>query len=214
MRAGHLIYKVNNLKNAVEEWENKGFVVEYGKPKNPINALIYFSEGPYIELLESTGMPKFVKGVFKIAGKKEFVQRLDEWDLGSEGWLGFCIENDSEDLEYEISILKNYKRKGVYLKNGGRVDVHGRDLRCKVFFPNDLGLPFLMSYFNIDPKPKDFIHPNGISKVSEVVFSTNKESAYILNQLLNDSSVTVEISGEKGVVKEVLFCNSEINRKI
>ena len=48
MRAGHIIYKVNDLEYSVQEWKRKGFEVEYGTPENPYNALIYFSEGPYI----------------------------------------------------------------------------------------------------------------------------------------------------------------------
>ena len=34
--------------------DRKGFAVQYGRKKNPINALIYFSNGPYIELLDGT----------------------------------------------------------------------------------------------------------------------------------------------------------------
>ncbi|HHF4065281.1 TPA: VOC family protein [Haemophilus influenzae] len=71
MRSGHIIYKINNLQLAVKEWRNKGFEVEYGRNKNPINALIYFSEGPYIELLQNTGMPKIVKLLSKLFGKNK-----------------------------------------------------------------------------------------------------------------------------------------------
>jgi len=35
MRSGHIVYKVNNLQLAVEEWESKGFEVEYGRKENP-----------------------------------------------------------------------------------------------------------------------------------------------------------------------------------
>lgn len=28
-------------------------------------------------------------------------------------------------------------------------------------------LPFRMTYFNIDPKPVNFIHPNGIKRIKE-----------------------------------------------
>lgn len=52
MKLSHVILKVEQLDKAVQEYREKGFVVEYGKEKNPINALIYFSKGPYIELLD------------------------------------------------------------------------------------------------------------------------------------------------------------------
>ena len=52
-----MIYKVNDLSQAVADFEARGFAVEYGTAKRPYNALIYFSHGPYLELLARTGMP-------------------------------------------------------------------------------------------------------------------------------------------------------------
>ena len=69
MRSGHLIYKVKDLQEAVTEWEEKGFVVEYGRRKKTNNALIYFSQGPYIELPENTGIPVIAKIIAKLFGR-------------------------------------------------------------------------------------------------------------------------------------------------
>ncbi|MCT4686392.1 VOC family protein [Vallitalea sp.] len=77
MKLGHIIYKVNNLDEAVKEYTNKGFTVEYGKNKNSYNALIYFAEGPHLELLHNTVMPSFVKKIFSFIDKKAFVDRLN-----------------------------------------------------------------------------------------------------------------------------------------
>ncbi|MEY8352024.1 VOC family protein [Lachnospiraceae bacterium 54-53] len=63
MKASHVIYKVDDLYQAVEEFKGKGFEVEYGTKKKPYNAIIYFSDGPYLELLASSGMPRFMKGI-------------------------------------------------------------------------------------------------------------------------------------------------------
>ena len=52
MKLSHILYKTNNLPEAVKQFEEDGFKVEYGSKHNPKNALIYFSEGPYIEILE------------------------------------------------------------------------------------------------------------------------------------------------------------------
>ena len=51
MKLSHIILKVNDLDQAVQTYRDKGFAVEYGKTKKPYNALIYFSKGPYLELL-------------------------------------------------------------------------------------------------------------------------------------------------------------------
>lgn len=99
MKLGHVIYKVDDLHQAVQEYEAKGFSVEYGKIKNPYNALVYFSQGPYLELLASTGMPRFAKKVLRLLGKRGFVDRLDAWDRADEGYIGLCLENDRSEVD-------------------------------------------------------------------------------------------------------------------
>lgn len=205
MRVGHLIYKVKDLEQGVKAWRKKGFTVEYGTKKNPYNAIIYFSEGPYIELLASTGMPAFFKKLLRLLGFQGVVNRFDRWDYGEEGWCGFCIEKDPGDLDREIEQLGAYNRKGFYMKNARRMDVVGNKLRFKCFFPADISFPFLMSYFTIDPKPKEFVHPNGLKRVSNIKFATTKEVGNIMKELLNDPCVDIEITGEPGVVKKVEF---------
>lgn len=143
MRAGHVIYKVRDLKQGVEEWRKKGFVVEYGSKKDPYNAIIYFSEGPYIELLASTGMPPIFKKLLRLLGLKGVVNRFDHWDSGENYWCGFCIEKDAGTLDEEIKQLGMYKRKGFYLKNAKRTDTKDRKLEYKCFFPAEISLPFL-----------------------------------------------------------------------
>ncbi|ROR23451.1 glyoxalase-like protein [Mobilisporobacter senegalensis] len=176
MKVSHIIYKVMNLDEAVEEFREKGFEVEYGSKKNPYNAIIYFSEGPYLELLASSGMPQIMKRVLRTFGKGRFVDRLNYWDNHEEGPCGVALENYKKDLEEEISILKKYKQS--YFQMGSRRnDTKGRKLRFTCLFPDELQIPFFMTYFNIDPKPKNFIHPNGVKRIKSISFGT-KESSY------------------------------------
>ena len=53
MKLSHLLYKVDNLNDSVRFFRDKGFNVEYGSKNKPKNALIYFSKGPYIELIQN-----------------------------------------------------------------------------------------------------------------------------------------------------------------
>lgn len=99
IRSGHLIYKVKDLQESVKEWEAKGFVVEYGRREKPNNALIYFSQGPYIELLENTGIPVIAKIIAKLFGRPKNLERFFYWDECEEGWQGLCIEKDSSSKE-------------------------------------------------------------------------------------------------------------------
>ena len=204
MRLGHVIYVVKDLDTAVKEWRDKGFTVEYGRTKNPMNALIYFSEGPYIELLKDGGMSAASRKIMRFLGKGEFMNRFDYWANAPEGWTSLCIEKDPGGLEDEISYLDSVGIKGSYMKNLKRVDTKGRDLRYKCYFTHDYNMPFLMSYFNIDPKPENFVHKNGIKGISKVVYRTGKKNAETLKHLVRDEILEV-IEGDDTKIEAVEY---------
>ena len=89
----HVLYKVNNLNKSVNEFIKKGFHVEFGSKKNPHNALIYFSEGPYIELIEKAPVSKFSKSLLKLIGKQKLVDRFINWDNSKPDYFEICLES-------------------------------------------------------------------------------------------------------------------------
>jgi hypothetical protein len=192
VKTSHIIYKVDDLHQAVKEFKKKGFEVEYGTKKNPYNAIIYFSEGPYLELLASTGMPKFIKRIMRLLGKSRLVDRLNNWDNHKGGPCGVALENYKVDLKEEKGILEKYKQ-GYYEMLSRRNDSKGRKLRFTCLFPDEMQLPFLMTYFNIDPKPVNFIHPNVIRRIKNVSFGTREELIPIIKELSDDPVLTLFI---------------------
>lgn len=205
MRSGHLIYKVKDLQEAVKEWEAKGFVVEYGRREKTNNALIYFSQGPYIELLENTGIPVIAKIIAKLFGRPKNLERFFYWDECEEGWQGLCIEKDSGDLDEEVKFLAKRCIKGLLLNNLKRIDTKNRELRYRCFFPHGTSFPFLMIYFSIDPKPQNFTHPNGVKGIKKIVFKIAPAQAKILKVLVQDQTLEIlEDENENGIV-EVIF---------
>ncbi|MCR5598612.1 MAG: VOC family protein [Lachnospiraceae bacterium] len=204
MRLGHVIYVVKDLDAAVNEWRSKGFTVEYGKIKKPINALIYFSDGPYIELLKDGGMSSAARKLMRLVGKGEFMDRFDYWADAPEGWTSLCIEKDPGGLEEEIAYLDSVGIKGTYMQNLKRIDTHNRELKYKCYFTHDYNMPFLMSYFNIDPKPREYTHPNGIRGISKVVYKTEKKNADALRHLVQDDILQV-IDGDSTCIESVEY---------
>lgn len=190
MRVSHVVYKVKDLAKAVKAFKKEGFVVEYGSKKNPHNALIYFSEGPYIELLDHAPLPYHSKLLLKLIGKRKVVDRLERWGNAPEGLIDLCLENDQTNFGKEESILKKYNQ-GYFITKSQRLDPKDRLLKWKLLFPNELALPFLMTYFNIDPKPKKFIHPNGIKRIKNITFGTSDTLMPIIKELCNDESLKV-----------------------
>ena len=193
MKLGHILYKVNDLDEAVKEYRKKGFIVEYGKSKNPYNALIYFAEGPYFELLHRTGMPTFAKKIFRLMGKGRFVDRLDTWDNANEGLIGVAIENDRFDIDVEQKILD--QSGFTYFKMGaGRTDTKNRKLKFLGIYPDDIEIPFMGCKFNINVRPpKDYVHPNGVRRIKSIEFGTKEPFVQVIKDLCDDEGLRLYI---------------------
>ena len=181
----HVLYKVSNLNKSVNEFIKKGFHVEFGSKKNPHNALIYFSEGPYIELIEKAPVSKFSKSLLKLIGKQKLVDRFNNWEKSKPSYFEICLETYSNNFKNEIKILNKYDQK-YFITSSKRLDPKNRLLKWKLLFPMEINLPFFMTYFNIDPKPKNFVHPNGISKIKKVVYGLDKKFKNLLEDLCED----------------------------
>ncbi|PKK38802.1 hypothetical protein ABB02_01890 [Clostridiaceae bacterium JG1575] len=196
MNVSHVLVKVSHLSKAVETFRSLGFVVEYGREKDPYNALIYFSKGPYLELLANTGMPSLAKKGFRILGKGRLVDRLDGMDHHAPGPCDLALENYRKDLKQERDLLK---RQGIalYEMNAKRTDPKGRTLGFRVGFPEALELPFFMTYFDLDPKPKNFVHPNGVERIQTVEFGIPESLRPLLEALCTDP--TLRLTSGKGV---------------
>ena len=93
MKLGHILYKVNDLDLAVKDFSAKGFNVEYGSKENPHNALIYFSSGPYIELIQKPPVSRLSKFLLKIIGKKSLLDRFNYWEKSKEGYFEDLFRN-------------------------------------------------------------------------------------------------------------------------
>lgn len=87
MKVSHILYKVNNLEESVLKFQDEGFNVEYGSKIHPHNALIYFSEGPYIELLEKAPVSSFIKVLLRVIGKGNIADRFLQWEEEKEGFF-------------------------------------------------------------------------------------------------------------------------------
>lgn len=192
MKLSHLVYKVPNLKKAFTHFQNEGFKVEYGSKTHPHNALIYFSEGPYIELLEGVSIPFQKRAALKLMGKRKIIERLDRWGEAKEGPIDLCLENYGEDFEEEETVLKKYKQS-YFITESKRVDPDNRLLKWKLLFPDDLKMPFLMTYFNINPKPQNFIHPNGVKRIKQISFGTTEACIPLIKALCDDTRLNLGI---------------------
>jgi hypothetical protein len=201
MKLSHVLYKVSNLEDSVIEFQNRGFKVEFGSKNKPHNALIYFSEGPYIELLNKAPVPFYTHLILRLLGKGKVAERFKHWKSVKEGFFGLCLENHKTNFDKEQNILiKN--GQNYFITNSNRTDPANRILKWKLLFPYELKLPFLMTRFNIDPKPKNFIHPNGVKKIKCISFGTDQNLIPIIKELCDDRTLKLFVGKD---VKSVTY---------
>ena len=165
MDLGHVVYMVEDLPRAVAEFTERGLAVEYGAAKRPRNALAYFSDGPYLELLRDTGVPRLLGGLASRmrSPHMQALARLSSWNRLT-GLSALCLEGTVDEFETAIEVLGG----GLNAGSHSRTDPHGRTLSYRVFFPADPDLPFVMTHFSQDPRPKDFTHPGGAQRISRI----------------------------------------------
>ena len=198
MKVSHVLFKTNDLKKTIKEFENSGFKVEYGSKKKPHNALIYFSEGPYIEILEKAPITSLIKLILRFIGKGCLVERFNSWEQAQEGFFEICLENKASNFRVEKQLLKQFGEK-YFVTQSKRTDPLNRVLKWKLLFPSQIKIPFLMTPFNINPKPKNFVHPNKINRIKQISYCTEANIIPIINELCNDDRL--QLSAGKGECK-------------
>jgi hypothetical protein len=198
MKVSHVLFKTNDLKKTFKSFEKSGFKVEYGSKKKPHNALIYFSEGPYIEILEKAPVSSFIKLILRFIGKSYLAERFTSWENAEEGFFEICLENNISNFRAEKKLLEQLGEK-YFVTQSKRIDPMNRILKWKLLFPRQIKIPFLMTPFNMNPKPKNFIHPNKIRRIQQVSYVTEPNIIGIINELCNDDRL--QLSTGKGGCK-------------
>jgi hypothetical protein len=169
----------------VRDFKNLGFNVVYGTiPSKAFNAFIWFETGPFIELFQIR-RNRFVVNVLKIIGKKGVANRVAHFQNSDFGWSDYSIENSRYDLKKENTILKQMGYQYSTMP-GLRADTNGNKLKWKLSMPYDLDIPFLMSLYNVDPRPKAVKHPNGAKEVKQLTWGVSIQNISNIERLVHD----------------------------
>lgn len=202
MKVNHILYKVNDLKKSVEYFRSKGFTVEYGSEKNPNDALIYFPEGPYIELIHDMNMPWYLRLMLRLCGKGKFVNGMLSQERAEEGFIRFCFECKEDEVDSVSELYKKYGRKIMRIKVK-RKDTKGRELCCNTVFPYEAEVPFVKSVFAEENELHHVKHKNGAKRVVSFDYRVQPKDKEILFALNSDPMIRMEadshIESENGI---------------
>lgn len=187
-RLDHILIRVTDLDEAVADFKAMGFVVDYGtKPEKAYNAMIFFEDATFIELVDTSKMPLFVRLLVKtgiLTYVNPFYNRIGTYSISSEVFLDFAC-NSEMILKDFYRLKKNFDVSKILSLS--RVNTLGEKLSWQLFAPKALTLPFIMSdYFPYKYADKaltqHFNHTKGIAKI-EIEFTENIE---IQQKILTD----------------------------
>ena len=185
MHLSHLLYKTHNLEETVAQFRQDGFKVDYGSYKNPHNALIYFSEGPYIELLEKAPVSQLTLRALKGIGQSQVAQRLSSWKDAPPGFFEICLETKAPHLKAAKAQIQQLGQP-YFCTKSQRKDPQQRRLQWQLLFPHNTALPFIMTPFNTNPKPLNFVHPNGTRQIKQCTYKNTPANLQIVKTLCQD----------------------------
>ncbi|PWK20063.1 glyoxalase-like protein [Arcicella aurantiaca] len=197
-RIDHVLIRTTNLKKAISDFQEMGFTVCLGaKAHKAYNAMIYFEDESFIELVDVSRFPYIMQLLAKthfmdfISG---FFNRICSYSVSSENILDFACYSDNiiathKKLknEFKVSRIFSLKRHNEQLQT-----IHWR-----LFSPQNLNLPFIMSGYH----PYKYVsktvllHTNqtkGIKRI-DVGFSENENQIEVnLLKMFSPNQVLVE----------------------
>lgn len=169
LRCSHVLCKVDDLHAAVRDYRELGFTVEWGSdPQRAHNALICFTEGPFLELFSPPRLPTALRWAVTMRYGKGVTERLDGWARAGQGWRDVAVETDDADLSNAVVTLRASGLPMSAALRRRRTTPDGNVIRWQLSAPQTPSLPFLMSAYTPPQRPREIVHPNGAQAVSMV----------------------------------------------
>jgi hypothetical protein len=179
---GHILIKVDNLHQAVKDFEQLGFQVTYGSAlEKSTNAMIYFEDGTFIELF-STNFGQPLNSVLKllvnimVRMKHPYGTRLQSYLLPGEGFCDYALDCvKPSDYETNMEWLTKSEVPMFGPKHMKRKNADGILVSWSLHYPSMQRFPFFMSPYSpvIDFSLKR-IHSNGALGVQKLIIMTSK----------------------------------------
>lgn len=194
MNISHLLYKVDDLEKAIQKFRDMGFQVEFGKKNNPYNALIYFGDKSYIELIKNMHITFLIKTLLRLFRMNEYLETSLKQEKIKESF--FRVAFHMEDID-KLLLKRSYKEIlncSTFYVPVSRRDIHGNMLKSKCLLPSNAIFPFfntnLVGGVNWDVK-----HPNKINGIRKLIYSATPCEKKFFEQLPIDRRLEVTEGG-------------------
>lgn len=190
----HYLVRVEDLHQAVADFQAAGFFVEYGsKPDKAYNAMIYFEEGGFIELFNPPlhGLKGRLQRSMAWLGAKlghALLARFNRWVTYS-GLVDFALESR---VDLNVSLEAARQRGAIVgkIRDSSRIREDGVTTRWQLSIPDRAEAPFLMGPYEPPPdlSATMLAHSNGVRRLEGMIIATPDPQAYLerLARLVSD----------------------------
>lgn len=190
LEISHIQCRVNNILEAVKDFQENGFEVELGKEeKKTQNALIWFEEGKYIELCQMPAICKWFSLPIGILYGKVAQNKWEKWCACTEGWCEFALENKTSIYEEKLNLKEikiQLESKGIKTSKiikGSRRKKDGEIVRFSYMPIDPPILPLIVTAYNPPQSPKVIAHQNGAKAIREIIIEVSHQDKFLFENL-------------------------------
>lgn len=162
----HIVVAVDDLNQAVEDYQSLGFrVMKGGRHASGTthNALVPFSDGTYIELIALTGEP----------ANDTDVEDFSSFFENGTGAVGYALFTD--DLDEDVADMKSRGVPVTPIRHGSRELPDGRMLKWRIAHVNHNVFPLFIQdetprNWRVSDNERRTRHDNGAKSISHLTF--------------------------------------------
>lgn len=153
-------------------------------------------------MLEKAPVSKLTLWAIKGIGQGQVAQRLRSWADTPTGFFEICLETKAPNLKTAKAQMQQLGQT-YFCTRSQRKDPQQRLLQWQLLFPHNMALPFIMTPFNTNPKPQNFVHPNGMRQIKQCTYKNTPAHLQIVKTLCQDPRLLLkEGTGITDVVYE------------
>lgn len=202
LRVGHVWCRVDDLYAAVADFVDLGFTVSWGAdPASAHNALIWFREGPFLEISQVPRALGLARLPMSMRYGRATGERIAAWAGRGASGYDLAVETDETHLD---AVRTRLRRRGVPVGKvcrGRRIPPDGQPVSYEFLAVSPARLPFVVSAYVPLQRPADIVHANGATGVHAVHYGLAPDDRQVFDAVVEDRRWIVTHDAERsGVV--------------
>jgi hypothetical protein len=201
MKCSHVLIRVLDLHQAVRDYREAGFTVDYATdPAKAQHAHIWFAQGPIIELLTTPRHARCFKWMIDLIAGFGAGRRMIGWAEQGEGFCDLALTTGTADIGPERRRLAQIGIACGRAVRWVRTKPDGNRIRFQFAYPRRPDLPFIVGTYDPPQNPARTDHPNGASGINQIILGAPAADHGLIRQMAGENSaLLLEIAPHYGV---------------